>query len=370
MSLERIEMSLLHLPYVHYFETSFGREYDRTFIILRAVGDGVTGYGEIVAAASPLYSYETTETAWHVLRDFFIPLILKKDLEDPAAVARELSRFRGHPMARSGLELALWDLKAKKEGLSLSRLYGGKRSAISAGVSIGVQDTPDELVERIGAFLEEGYRRVKIKIKPGWDVRICESIRKTYPDLLLQADANGGYSPDDIPLMKELDEFSLLMLEQVFPPFDLLDHSRLQKMIKTPLCLDESITSVTTTRQALELESCRIVNIKVGRVGGIVEARRIHDLCEEKNIPVWCGGMLESGVGRAHNVHLATLPDFVFPHDISASRRYYKEDIVEPPFDITEEGMIPVPDGPGIGVEVLEDRIAGATQRHQVFKPA
>ncbi|MCJ7680971.1 MAG: o-succinylbenzoate synthase [Candidatus Aminicenantes bacterium] len=370
MSLDRIEMSLLHLPYVHYFETSFGREYDRTFLILRACADGVTGYGEVVAAASPLYSYETTETAWHVLQDFFIPLVFEKDLEDPADVARELNRYRGHPMARAGLELALWDLKAKKEGLSLSRLYGGTRSAIAAGVSIGVQDTPEELVVRIAAFLDEGYRRVKIKIKPGWDVRICEAIRKAYPDLLLQADANGCYSVEDVAHLRQLDAFSLLMLEQVFPPYDLLDHSRLQETINTPLCLDESITSVTTTRQALELKSCRIVNIKVGRVGGIVEALRIHDLCEAKNIPVWCGGMLESGVGRAHNIHLAALPNFVFPHDISASRRYYKEDIVEPPFDITDEGVIPVPDGPGIGVEVLEDRIQKATRRHKVLKPA
>jgi len=296
--------------------------------------------------------------------------VLEKNLEDPADAALELNRFRGHPMARAGLELALWDLKAKKEGLSLSRLYGGTRSSIVAGVSIGVQDTPEELVERIGLFLDEGYRRVKIKIKPGWDVRICEAIRKAYPDLLLQADANGGYSVEDGAHLRQLDAFSLLMLEQVFPPYDLLDHSRLQETIKTPLCLDESITSATTTRQALELKSCRIVNIKVGRVGGIVEALRIHDLCEAKNIPVWCGGMLESGVGRAHNIHLAALPNFVFPHDISASRRYYKEDIVEPPFDITDEGVIPVPEGPGIGVEVLEDRIQKATRRHKVLKPA
>lgn len=367
MRIDRIELALLKLPYVHYFETSFGREYDRTFILVRVFSEGLEGLGEVVANQNPLYSYETTTTAWHILSDFLIPLALGESCDDPREFHRRASRYRGNPMAKAGLELALWDLTAKKKGLPLWKLYGGTQPAVPAGVSIGIQDSHEELLDRIGSFLDEGYRRVKIKIKPGWDREVCAAVRKRFPDMLLQADANGGYGPEDTELLRSLDEFNLQMLEQPFPPYDLWDHSRLQAELRTPLCLDESILSVTTTRQALEMDSCRIINIKVGRVGGITEAVAIHDFCREKDVPVWCGGMLESGIGRAHNIHLASLPNFRLPHDISASRRYYREDLIEPEVEITSEGYITVPQAPGIGVSPREDLIREATLKHQAF---
>ena len=368
MPLDRIEMLLLRLPYVRFFETSFGRETDRTFIIVKASAGGLTGFGEVVASQKPLYSYETTETAWHVLKDFFIPLVLDSGLDDPAGFDRGVSRFRGHPMAKAGLGLALWDLEAKKRELPLWKVYGGGRSEIPAGVSVGIQDSPDELLERIGEFLDQGYQRIKIKIKPGWDIGMCETVRGRFPDILLQVDANGAYTLDDRKTLTSLDRFGLLMLEQPFPPYDLWDHRLLQRRMRTPLCLDESITSLTTARQAQEMGSCRVINIKVGRVGGIGEARRIHDFCMDRDIPVWCGGMLESGIGRAHNIHLATLPNFRLPHDISASRRYYAEDIIDPAIEVSPRGTIAVPQGPGIGVSPLDSRIEKAALRRQVFQ--
>ncbi len=366
--IDHIELSLLKLPYVHFFETSFGREYERTFILVKIKEGGICGYGEVVADEYPFYSYETTSTAWHVLKDFLVPLVMKKKIDTPEGFYNEAKKFKGHPMAKAGLELALWDLKAKKAGKPLSALYGGVKKEIPSGVSVGIQDTPEELLDRIDSFLKEGYQRIKIKIKPGWDVLICEEVRKRFPDILLQADANGAYSLKDLKLLKEVDKFELLMLEQPFPPYDLWDHSRLQKEIKTPLCLDESVVSFDSVRKAWEMKSCQIINIKVGRIGGIVESRKIHDFCQSKNIPVWCGGMLESGVGRAHNIHLATLQNFKFPNDLSASRRYYEQDIIEPPIKITNQGTIKVPEFPGIGVVIEEKRVKKATLRKEIFK--
>jgi O-succinylbenzoate synthase len=370
MTIERIEMSLLRLPYVHFFETSFGRAFDRTFIIVRAFSGGVCGYGECVAEEAPLYSGETTETAWHVLRDFLIPLVFKKGLAEPEDFAREAGVFRSNRMAKAGLELALWDLKARKAGVPLAKLYGGVREEIEAGVSCGIEDSIPELVARVGAFLEEGYRRIKIKIKPGWDVGACEAVRAAYPGILLQTDANGAYALSDKETLKALDAFQLLMVEQPFPPYDLWDHAKLQREMKTALCLDESILSLDTVRAALEMGSCRIVNIKVGRVGGPAEMRKIHDHCEARDAPVWCGGMLESGIGRAHNLHIASLPNFKLPADLSASRRYYKEDIIEPPIELSGPGKIRVPVGPGIGVNPVEKRIRKASVRREVLRPA
>ncbi len=369
MAIERIEMFLLKLTYVHFFETSFGRAADRTFIILRVSEGGVAGYGECVAEEAPLYSGETTETAWHVSKDFLVPLIFGKGILEPEDFAREARIFRGNRMAKAGLELALWDLKAKKAGLPLNRLYGGVKDEVEAGVSCGIEDSIPELVKRVGGYLGEGYKRIKIKIKPGWDAAACEALRKEYPDLMLQADANGGYSPAEADTLKALDGFRLLMIEQPFPPYDLWDHAKLQREMETALCLDESILSLDTTKAAAEMGSCRIVNIKVGRVGGIVEARRIHDYCSTRGIPVWCGGMLESGIGRAHNLHVATLPNFRLPNDLSASRRYYQEDIIDPFIELSGPGVIRVPDGPGIGVNPVEARIEKASLRRAVFKP-
>jgi len=366
--IERVELVLLKLPYVHFFETSFGREEEREFIIVKIFMDGICGYGEVVADKKPLYSYETTSTAWHMLKDFLIPLVFKKSISLPQVFFKEANVYKGHPMAKGGLELALWDLHGKKEGKPLWQLYGGVRTEVPSGVSVGIQDSIPELLERIQSFLQEGYQRIKIKIKPGWDVGICEEVRKRFPDILLQADANGSYSLKDKEILKKLEKFNLLMLEQPFPPYDLWDHSCLQKEMSTPLCLDESILSVETARKAYEMDSCRIVNIKVGRVGGVVEARNIHDFCQEKQLPVWCGGMLESGIGRAHNLHLATLPNFKFPNDISASRRYYAEDLIEPPVEISSHGTIKVTDSPGIGVYPQEHRIKKAALKQEVFK--
>ncbi len=367
-NIERVELLLVRLPYVHYFETSLGREEKREFILVKVHCQGICGYGEVVADRSPSYSYETTSTAWHVLKDFLIPLIFEKSISEPEVFFKEARKYRGHPMAKAGLELSLWDIQGKKENVPLWKLYGGVRMEIPSGVSVGIQDSISELLERIQSFREEGYQRIKIKVKPGWDIEVLEEIRKKFPDIPLQADANGSYSLAQKESLKRFDEFHLLMLEQPFPPYDLWDHSRLQKEMRTSLCLDESILSVDTARKACEMESCRIVNIKAGRVGGIVESRRIHDFCQEKQIPVWCGGMLESGIGRAHNIHLATLPNFQLPNDLSASKRYYAEDLIEPPVEITPEGTIIVPDLPGIGVSPQEDRIEKATLKREVFR--
>lgn len=367
-NIERVELLLLRLPYVHFFETSFGREDEREFILVKVHSGGICGYGEVVADKSPLYSYETTSTAWSVLKDFLIPLVFKHSLSDPQVFHEKANKYRGHPMAKAGLELALWDIQGKRQGKPLWKIYGGVKREIPSGVSIGIQDSVSELLDRIQSFFEEGYQRIKVKIKPGWDYKVLKEIRKKFPELALQADANGGYSLNDMELLKRLDEFQLLMLEQPFPPYDLWDHSRLQKELETPLCLDESIISAGTARKAFEMKSCQIINIKVGRVGGIVESRMIHDFCQEKNIPVWCGGMLESGIGRAHNIHLATLPNFRYPNDLSASQRYYKEDLIEPQVEVSRAGTIRVPESPGIGVSPQENRIKRVTLKREVIK--
>jgi len=369
MALERIELRLLRLPYVHYFETSLGREKERDFILVKVFSQGETGYGEVVASRAPLYSYETVGTAWHVLSEFFIPLLFHRKIEDPVEFAAAARRYRGHPMARAGLELALWDLKGRKMNQPLFQLYGGVYRKIPAGVSVGIQDSIEELIDRVQSFLQEGYQRVKLKIKPGWDLEVCRAVREHFPEILLQVDANGAYSRETIEVLKTLDEFNLLMVEQPFPPYDLWEHSLLQKEIKTPLCLDESIYDASAARSAVEMGSCRVINIKVGRVGGIVEARKIHDYCQEKELPVWCGGMLESGIGRAHNLHLASLPNFKLPHDLSASRRYYQVDIIEPEINLEPGGEIEVPQGPGIGVTPREKMIESLTLQKKVLVP-
>ena len=368
MAIERIEIDLLKLPYVHFFETSFGRAHDRTFSLVKVHEGGVCGWGECVAEEAPLYSGETTETAWHVMKEFLVPLVFRKGLVEPEDFAREAAVFRGNRMAKAGIELALWDLKAKKAGVPLRELYGGRRTEIEAGVSCGIEDSLADLVARVGDYLGQGYKRIKIKIKPGWDAAACAAVREAYPDIMLQADANGAYGLKDLDALKALDAYDLLMLEQPFAPYDLWDHARLQKEMRTPVCLDESVLSLDTARAAVEMGSCRVVNIKVGRVGGVVEARRIHDYCEAQGVPVWCGGMLECGIGRAHNLHVASLENFRYPNDLSASRRYYREDVIEPFIELSGPGTIAVPAGPGIGVNPVEARIALASLRREIFK--
>lgn len=367
MAVDRIELILLQMPYKHYFETSFGREINKTFILVKVFVQGIIGYGEVTADRLPLYSYETNSTAWSVLKEVFIPMLFDRKLEEPGEFIQAAAMYKGHPMAKAGLETALWDVKAKKAGISLSRLYGASRLEIPAGVSIGIQDEIPQLVDRVREFQSLGYLRFKLKIKPGWDLDAVAAVRNVFPDAPLQVDANAAYTRADSDRLSRLDEYELLMLEQPFSGEDLWDHSLLQKEIKTPVCLDESIKSEDSARRAWEMKSARIINIKVGRVGGILESRRIHDFCREKKIPVWCGGMLESGIGRAHNVHLAALPNFLLPNDISASRRYFETDLVEPEFALTSHGTIPVPDGPGIGVMPQEDRIRAAELQRQVF---
>jgi o-succinylbenzoate synthase len=367
MTVDRIELILLQMPYRHFFETSFGREINKTFILVKVFSQGIIGYGEVTADRLPLYSCETNSTAWSVLKELFIPMLFERKLEEPEDFIQAAAVYKGHPMAKAGLENALWDIKAKKAGISLSRLYGASRIEIPAGVSIGIQDEIRQLVDRVREFQSLGYLRFKLKIKPGWDIDAVAAVREAFPDAPLQVDANAAYTIADLDKLRKLDEYHLLMLEQPFSGEDLWDHRRLQKEIKTPVCLDESITSADSARRAWEMESARIINIKVGRVGGIRESRRIHGFCREKKIPVWCGGMLESGIGRAHNIHLAALPNFLFPNDISASRRYFETDLVEPSFEMTSRGTIPVPEGPGIGVSPQEDRIRAAELQRQVF---
>jgi O-succinylbenzoate synthase len=369
MEVEQIELFLLEMPYVHFFETSFGREEKKTFILVKIFSKGVCGFGEVTADLLPLYNYETTSTSWVIIKEILAPLLFSKSISDPIGFHKEAQKYKGHHMAKAGLELALWDLKAKKERRSLSELYGGDKKEILSGVSIGIQDNVPDLIRRIWGFLEKGYPRVKLKIKPGWDMEVLKQVRKEFPQITLQVDANCAYTSSDIDILEKLDEFNLALIEQPFPALDLLSHSQLKKRIHTPVCLDESAESLDAVRQAYEMECFDIINIKVGRVGGIVEARKIHDFCESKAVPVWCGGMLESGIGRTHNIHLATLPNFKLTNDISASKRYFAEDLIEPPVEITKRGTIKVPEEPGIGVTPVEERIEKAALKKEVFTP-
>jgi len=368
MLIDRIELIHIKMILVSPFVTSMGTEYDEEHIIVRVDGDGVTGWGESVAEGTPYYSYETVPTAWHILRDFLIPSVLGKEFSDIGEAISLYSKVRGHMMAKAGLEAALWDAMAKAKGISLSELLGGSRSKVDVGVSIGIQSSESALVKKVEAYLAEGYKRIKIKIAPGHDIQYVTALRKELPGLILQVDANSAYSLDDIALFKRLDEHNLLLIEQPLGYEDIFDHSKLQRELKTPICLDESIHSLDDTRAAIELDSCRIINIKPGRVGGFTESKLIHDYCASKNIPVWHGGMLESGIGRAGNVALASLPNFTLPGDISASKRYYKEDIVEPEFVVNKDGTMNVPGKPGIGVEVNLDSLKRVSVRNEIFR--
>jgi len=352
MRIDSIELHHTKMELVSPFTTSMGTEYDEEHIIVRIDADGITGWGESVAEGTPFYSYETVKTAWHILQDFLIPSILGKNITSIDEAISLYSKVRGHMMAKAGIEAALWDAFAKSKKVSLSKLLGGTRNKIDVGVSIGIQSNPEQLIKKVEGYLAEGYKRIKIKISPGNDIQYVKALRKEFPNLLLQVDANSAYELKNIDLFIAMDNFNLLLIEQPLGYEDIYDHSKLQRELKTPICLDESIHSLDDTRAAIELDSCRVINIKPGRVGGFAESKLIHDYCASKNIPVWCGGMLESGIGRAGNVALASLPNFTLPGDISASKRYYKEDIVEPEFIVNKDGTMDVPTKPGIGVEV------------------
>jgi O-succinylbenzoate synthase len=352
MKIEKMNLKHLRMTLRSPFETSFGRSETRDCILVEAFADGLIGYGECVADADPGYSYETVQTAWHIMTDFLIPVILDRELESAGDLQDRMSFVRGHLMAKAGLEMALWDLLGKSQGLSLRQLFGGQRERVEVGVSVGLQESPAALVSAVDGYLAQGYKRVKIKIKPGRDVADAQAVRKAYPDLRLQVDANSAYELDTAQVLLPLDELNLLLIEQPLSEDDLWDHSQLQKKFKTPICLDESILSARHARQALEMKACRVINIKAGRVGGLREGIAIHDLCWAQKIAVWCGGMLETGVGRASNLALASLPGFVLPGDVSASNRYYLEDITNECFTLNPDSTITVPGQPGLGVTI------------------
>jgi O-succinylbenzoate synthase len=349
------------------FETSFGQFALRRILIVRAFDEsGAFGYGECTAAGEPFFNPETIETAWHVTTEFIGMLLAKARPTRAADVSAALSPIREHRMAKAGVETAVWDLEAKLAGVPLWRHLGGARATIDCGVSIGLQPTVAKLLDLVSLELERGYKRIKIKIRPGQDIRLVEAIRARFPSITLSVDANAAYSLDrDLGLLKELDEHRLLMIEQPLAAGDLLDHSKLQRELQTPLCLDESIVSLTTARHARELDACRILNIKLGRVGGHTEARSIQELARANGLPAWCGGMLESGIGRAHNIAMSTLPGFTLPGDISASARYFAEDLIDPPVTVSKEGTISAPASPGIGYAVDEARIEALTVRRK-----
>ncbi len=351
MRVEHVGLYVVEMPLVAPFVTSFGEERVRRALVVCVRSNGLEGWGECVAGSGPWYSGETVETARHVIADFALPLLRGRMLTHPRDLAQALRPIRGHPMAKAALEAAVWDLWGKMQHKSLGELLGAVRDRVPAGVSVGIQKDVPTLVEVVQAFVEQGYQRVKLKIKPGWDIEPVEAVRNQFPDLPLSVDANAAYTLADAAHLKKLDAFGLLMVEQPFHYDDLVGHARLARELHTPLCLDESIFSPDRAWEALELGACRIINVKQGRVGGLTAALEIHELAHARGVPLWCGGMLETGIGRAVNVALAALPGFTLPHDISATERYYREDIAHPPFKL-ENGHIRVPTGPGLGVEV------------------
>lgn len=368
MKIRRAVLRELPLHLKEYFEISSGGTQSRRIVLLALEADGVEGWSECVAGEAPGYSYETTETAWHVLSEWLLPALVGAEVED----GRRLDPapwLRGHPMARASVEMAGWDLEAKRRGVSLAELLGGRPgAAVPVGVSIGIQKTNAALLEKVEQYLHEGYRKIKVKIKPGRDVEALRSVRERFDDAPVMADANSAYRwPDDLERLREMDEFGLMMIEQPLGHEDLLDHAELQRRIDTPVCLDESVRSPDDARLALHLAAGSIVNIKPGRVGGLGASVAIHDACRAAGWPVWCGGMLESGIGRAHNIALASLPGFSVPGDISGSKRYWTEDIVHPEFEM-QDGLMAVPAGPGIGVTPRVDRIESLTTRKAVFE--
>jgi len=367
LRIDGIELRLVRLELVEPFETSFGRVSSRLIVLVRMEGEGLEGWGEIVAGEQPLYSYETVGTAVHVVRDFFAPAILRAPVRGLDDLAGRLDAFRGHPMARAGLELAFVDLLARSRGESISRVLGGSQDRIPAGVSLGIQGRVEDLLERIERYVALGYRRIKLKIKPGWDVDVVAEARRRNPEIPLSVDANAAYTLADRDHLRLLDRYGLQMIEQPLEHDDLIDHAQLQRTLNTLICLDESIGGVRAARQALDLGSCGVVNLKVGRVGGYSQALAIHDLCLSRGVPVWCGGMLESGVGRAHNIALASLPGFTMPGDISASRRYFARDIISPEVEVSANGTVEVPRGAGLGYEVDRDYVNAATESVERF---
>jgi o-succinylbenzoate synthase len=367
MRIDTAELRLIELPLLAPFTTSFGTQNVRSCLIVSLHADGVSGYGECVAMEGPWYSYETVGTAELVMREYLLPKLLGIDIADPRDIWDVFASVRGHNMAKAGLEMAAWDLFARIQDQPLAQVLGGTRDRVAVGVSVGIQSSPEALAETVGGFVEAGYRRIKLKIAPEQDVDYVNAVRAAFPTTLLQVDANSAYTLDDASIFRAMDGLDLLLIEQPLGPDDIVDHAALQRELTTAICLDESIHSPDDARHALDLGSCRIINIKPGRVGGLRRSREIHDLCWSRGAPVWCGGMLETNIGRAHNVALASLPGFTLPGDISASARYYAHDIAEPNFALNDDSTLSVPSGPGIGVEIDHAALERATQRLEKF---
>lgn len=368
MKIDRISLREIRMPLVHPFETSFGRTTERHILLVEVEEDGATGWGEVTCGEKPFYNEEWVAAAWMILRDFVAPRILHTDIASAADVASLSAHIRGHHMARGGLEAAIWDLEARKLGLPLWKHIGGSRTQINCGVSIGIQDSVEELLGLIEREVQAGYQRIKMKIKPGWDVDVVRQVRAAFPEILLMADANSAYTLADTAHLKQLDAFNLMMIEQPLSHDDIIDHATLQAQLDTPICLDECIRTARHAEQAIEMKAGRIINIKLGRVGGFSEALLVHNVARAHGIPVWCGGMLESGVGRAHNVALSTLDNFILPGDVSASKRYWKQDIIQPQVEVSAEGTIEVRDGPGFGYELDREYISALTVREETLR--
>ena len=367
MKIRRLTLREIHLQLLSPFQTSFGTSSLRRILLVEAEADGAVGWGESTAGENPCYSYETVQTAWLILRDYLWPMVQGKEIA-AAEVWDLLAPVRGHNMAKAALETAIWDAEAKQKNVALAKLLGGTREEIPCGVSIGIQPAMAGLIAKVEEALAAGYQRIKIKIKPGSDLEPVRALRERFPRVRLMVDANSAYTLEDAPLLKKLDAFHLMMIEQPLGWDDIYSHAHLQRQLRTPICLDECIHDVDNARAAIETVACRIINIKLGRVGGHTAARRMHDLCQKKSIPVWCGGMLESGIGRAHNIAMSSLANFSLPGDVSASRRYWAEDIIEPEVEVSKQGTIRVPSAPGIGYSPRRDRIESLTRRREVLE--
>lgn len=368
MRIRKITLREIHLKLLSPFQTSFGTSDLRRILLLEADIDGVSAWGESTAGENPFYSYETVETAWLILRDYLWPLVKGREIASASEVWDLLAPVRGHNMAKAALETAVWDAEAKLKNLPLAKLLGGTRAEIPCGVSIGIQPSINALIAKVDEALAAGYQRIKIKIKPGYDAEPVRVLRERFPHVRLMVDANSAYRLEDAPLLAALDAYYLIMIEQPLGWDDIFSHAQLQRQLQTPICLDECIHDVDHARAAIETVACRIINIKLGRVGGHTSARRIHDLCQSHSVPVWCGGMLESGIGRAHNIAMSSLANFSLPGDVSASRRYWAEDIIDPEVEVTPQGTIRVPTAPGIGYAPRVDRIESLTKRREVLE--
>jgi O-succinylbenzoate synthase len=369
VKIESIEAREIAMTLKQPFETSFGVAHRRRILLLELKTDQGSGWGEVTAGEGPYYNSENTDTAWLVLRDFLAGRVTGRNFEDPDEVLQAMSLVRGHEMAKAAIETAAWDAFAHQKDLPLHKLLGGTQSELKCGVSLGIHKDIESLLERIAAELSEGYQRIKLKIKPGKDVAVVAAVRARFPHIDLTVDANSAYTLNDVSLLKQLDEFELMYIEQPLAWNEIYEHAALQRQLKTPICLDECIHGLRDAQAAVELGACRVINIKLGRVSGHGEARQIQQFCLERSIPVWCGGMLESGIGRAHNIAMSSLPGFVLAGDVSASKRYWREDIIEPAVTVSPVGTIRVPTGTGIGFTPRIDYIDQLTVRREQWLP-